>query len=242
MDEKYKLRVKFIKSRDLKWISQLDITRAIERGLRRAHIPVAFSQGFSPHPKISYGSALPVGISSKAEYFDIELTEAVKPDNFIKIVNKNLSSFLQVIEALTLSAESKKLGQLQTGATYEIKVKAGQPSASKLIKLASKKSLTNNAIKIKSENRQVLFSEISNIIIIKHDEIILIRVNAKAGTGPKRLISEIEQGLGLIENSSDVERVAQYTALKGELVDLIDPRLLGGSNDRRSKRNINFNR
>lgn len=67
-----KLRVRFQKLGKVRWISHRDIARCVERAIRRAKLPVAYSEGFSPRPRISFGLALPTGAESLAEYLDID--------------------------------------------------------------------------------------------------------------------------------------------------------------------------
>ena len=67
------LRVKYGKTDQGKFISHLDLIRAWERAFRRARTPISYSQGFNPHPKVSFGSALAVGLTSTGEYMDIVL-------------------------------------------------------------------------------------------------------------------------------------------------------------------------
>ena len=64
----------------LRFSSTRDFARAIERALRRAQVPMAFSAGFHPHPKISYANGAPTGTASEAEYFEISVTERVDPE------------------------------------------------------------------------------------------------------------------------------------------------------------------
>lgn len=71
-----RLRIRFTKSGDLRWISHLDLARVWERLLRRAELELAFSQGFHPKPKISFPTALPLGIESLEEIVELELVEA----------------------------------------------------------------------------------------------------------------------------------------------------------------------
>ena len=67
-----KLRVRFQKLGKIRWISHRDIARCVERAVRRADLPVAYSEGFSKRPRISFGLALPTGAESLAEYLDID--------------------------------------------------------------------------------------------------------------------------------------------------------------------------
>ncbi len=70
-------RVEFAKHGDLRWLSHLDLTRALQRGLRRAGFPLRYSQGFHPAPVASFGPALAVGIEAEAELLDFECTAAI---------------------------------------------------------------------------------------------------------------------------------------------------------------------
>lgn len=67
-----RLRVRFQKLGKVRWISHRDIARCVERAVRRAKLPVAYSEGFTPRPRISFGLALPTGAESLAEYLDVD--------------------------------------------------------------------------------------------------------------------------------------------------------------------------
>src|SRR5271163_1942296 len=69
-----RLVIRYAKRGRMRFASHRDIARAIERGVRRAGLPVAFSAGFSPHPKISYAGGAPTGVASEAEYLSLALT------------------------------------------------------------------------------------------------------------------------------------------------------------------------
>ena len=74
-----KLRVRYAKRGRLRFTSHRDIQRAFERALRRAGVPMAYSAGFSPHPKISYAGAAAMGPASEAEYLEISVTQRLDP-------------------------------------------------------------------------------------------------------------------------------------------------------------------
>lgn len=76
----FRLRVEYVKLGRLSLLSHLEIARALERAVRRADLPFAVSQGFSPHMKIAFGSALPVGVGSTCEIFDLQMTRYVAPE------------------------------------------------------------------------------------------------------------------------------------------------------------------
>lgn len=76
----FRLRVTFCKQGRLALLSHLEVARALERAVRRAGLPFAVSQGFSPHMKIAFGAALPVGVGGTSELFDVQLTRYVPPE------------------------------------------------------------------------------------------------------------------------------------------------------------------
>ena len=76
----FRLRATFCKQGRLALLSHLEVARALERAVRRAGLPFAISQGFSPHMKIAFGAALPVGVGGLRESFDLQLTRYVAPD------------------------------------------------------------------------------------------------------------------------------------------------------------------
>ena len=70
-----KIRVKFSKHGAMKFIGHLDIMRYFQKAIRRAEIPIVFTEGFSPHMVMSFASPLGVGIESEGEYMDIGAEE-----------------------------------------------------------------------------------------------------------------------------------------------------------------------
>lgn len=76
----FRLRVEYAKTGRLALLSHLEVARALERAVRRADLPFAVSQGFSPHMKIAFGAALPVGVGSTCEIFDLQMTRYVAPE------------------------------------------------------------------------------------------------------------------------------------------------------------------
>ena len=71
----FRLRVRYAKSGRLALLSHLEVVRALERAVRRARLPFAVTTGFSPHMRIAFGAALPVGVGGSDEFFDLYLTE-----------------------------------------------------------------------------------------------------------------------------------------------------------------------
>ena len=74
-----RVRIRFVKLGKIRWTSHRDVARMWERAFRRVQLPVAYSAGFSPRPKVSFGLALPTGHESVAEYLDVELADQTAP-------------------------------------------------------------------------------------------------------------------------------------------------------------------
>ena len=95
-----KLRVRYAKRGRLRFSSTRDFARALERALRRADVPMAFSGGFHPHPLISYANAAPTGTASEAEYFEIRVIERVDPEAVRAALDEALPDGLDVVEVV----------------------------------------------------------------------------------------------------------------------------------------------
>ena len=85
-----RLRVKFSRGEELKYISHLDIMRLWQRALNRAGIALAYSEGFSPHPRMSLAAPLALGVTSGAELMDIVLAKFISPHAFSDTVARQL--------------------------------------------------------------------------------------------------------------------------------------------------------
>ncbi len=95
-----KLRLRYAKRGRLRFTSHRDLARVFERGLRRAGVPMAYSQGFSPHPKISWAGAAPTGTASEAEYVELQLVRRVDPDVLVAELAGALPEGMDLLEAV----------------------------------------------------------------------------------------------------------------------------------------------
>ena len=84
------IRTKFNKEGDMIYISHLDLQQLLQRAFRRAEIDLVHSQGFNPHPKISYGNALALGTESQGEYVDVEIEEDLSVEEYLNRMNAQL--------------------------------------------------------------------------------------------------------------------------------------------------------
>ncbi|MGN6575570.1 MAG: TIGR03936 family radical SAM-associated protein [Nocardioides sp.] len=92
-----RLRVRYAKRGRLRFTSHRDFSRAFERALVRSRVPVAYSSGFNPHPRISYAGASPTGAASEAEYLEIGLAEVRDPAEVLRALDEALPDGLDVL-------------------------------------------------------------------------------------------------------------------------------------------------
>src|SRR5690606_7747402 len=95
-----RLRVRYAKRGRLRFTSHRDFSRAFERAVFRARVPMAYSSGFNPHPRISYAGAAPTGSASEAEYLELALAEVVEPATVAEALREALPDGLDVIEVV----------------------------------------------------------------------------------------------------------------------------------------------
>ncbi len=117
---RFRMRAKFAKRGDLKFISHLDLCRTMIRAIRRAGLPINYSQGFHPHPKVSFSAALPVGTQSSAEYLDMELGESLQAFEVTQRLNKVLPTQLQIETVMPIPLSFRSLSQISDTFGYRI--------------------------------------------------------------------------------------------------------------------------
>lgn len=107
------------KTDNAKYISHLDSLRVLQRSILRAEIPVAYSQGFSPHPLISFATALALGYTSDCEWVDIKMKEEISPDEFIAKLNANLPAGFEAVSAYAVEDSFPAISSFMRSAEYE---------------------------------------------------------------------------------------------------------------------------
>src|SRR5580704_12582407 len=103
-----RLRIKYAKRGRLRFISHRDFARAFERAIRRSGVPIAFSAGFSPHPKVSYAGATPTGVASEAEYLEIGLAEARDPAEVQAALDAALPPGIDIVNVVDAATSQTK--------------------------------------------------------------------------------------------------------------------------------------
>ena len=117
-----KIRMKFIKTKDMIYISHLDVQRLLQRVFRRADIELSFSQGFNPHPKITYGNALALGVESYGEYVDIEIEADLAIEVLKERLNAQLPDGMAFVKLVELVGGERNLASSIEYGDYEFTV------------------------------------------------------------------------------------------------------------------------
>ena len=120
--KKAKLRISFSKTSAAVFLSHLDLYRNIRIIMKRTNIPISYSEGFHPLPRISMGPALPTGIASKEDFFDITLYDFLNPTEVLPRLNNASITGLNFIQVATMPLISPSLNSLLTHSLYSFKI------------------------------------------------------------------------------------------------------------------------
>ena len=128
-DTGFPVRVRYSKQGKVRWISHRDVARAFERALRIEQLPLAFTLGFSPRPKVSFGLALSTGYESEAEYLDLELARPIDLESLPARLTAALPVGLEVDAVVALAERAPALQEAVGAVTWHIEVTDddGQP-------------------------------------------------------------------------------------------------------------------
>lgn len=116
------VRLKYRKVGKIRWISHRDVARALERSFRIAELPLAFSEGFSPRPRVSFGLALATGHESEAEYVDLVLAESVDVDALPERLNASLPEGMAIVGAAPLVDRAPALQEAVTFVEWTVEI------------------------------------------------------------------------------------------------------------------------
>ena len=115
-----RMRMTFTKEGAARYISHLDLARAVERALNRAELPVAYTQGFNRRPRLSLAAALPLGYTSRVEIADVWLMEAVDPQQFRQRLGLSMPPGIEVTAAEEVELSAPSIQKLLADSSYEV--------------------------------------------------------------------------------------------------------------------------
>jgi len=147
------LWIKFTKENYLKYISHLDLMRMFQRTFRRCNVPIKYSQGFNPQPRMTIGNPLALGIESSEEFMEIELYKKMPVDEFINTVNKELPQGIKILDAKYVDSKSS-ISSFIDWSYYEMQFVVNNIIDLTSLKISFQKLLEKDKLTIEKEKRK----------------------------------------------------------------------------------------
>lgn len=232
VEVKTRIRAKFRKYGVAKYISHVDLIRVFERAMRRAGIPLAYSKGFHPHPKMSFSPALAVGITSDAEYIDVDLTHEVTLDEFNVKLDAALPDGFGVTISRYLSESEKSITGIIAAGVYTVEILAQEVISLASVTNAVEKLLAQKELMVVRETKkrtrevdirplvyQITAHEIlSNDIRIRLD--MLVAVGSRGNVRPEEIVLILgkPEFLGVQLEVEKIHRQELFILVDGKLI------------------------
>jgi radical SAM-linked protein len=121
-----RLRIRFSRGEEIKYISHLDLIRLWQRALVRADIPLAYSEGFNPHPRMSLAAPLALGVTGEAELMDIFLAKWSSPHSFAAAIGRQLPRGMEIRQVFNIALTLPSLQSQVRFAEYTIGIETGK--------------------------------------------------------------------------------------------------------------------
>ena len=148
------IRTKFNIEGDMIYISHLDLQQLLQRAFRRAEIDLVHSQGFNPHPKISYGNALALGTESQGEYVDVEIEEDLSVEEYLNRMNSQLPEGIKFIEAKEIDKQEPSLASVIEYGEYIFTIETEKTLTKEYVKSNILEFMSQDEIMITKKNKK----------------------------------------------------------------------------------------
>lgn len=221
------IRIKYSKNERGRFLSHLDLLRTMERAFRRAALPLAFSQGFNPHPKISFGSALAVGVTSEGEYLDVELEKEMPLEEIKERLKGSMPSGLDVLDIGIIDGKGKSLTALINLAKYRMEITFQRALSFEEVQNIIKEINNSDVLMVdragKKGLRQVNIKEGIFFVqgTVEDDCLVLeadLRTGSQGNVRPEELIKIIEEIGGVIHRGNFlIHRLGLFVSVDGKV-------------------------
>jgi len=197
------LRVKFFKKGSLQYVSHLDLVRTMMKIIVRAGLPLRYTEGFNPKPKLTFAAPLSTGTESECEYMDIRLTEKMDTAEALKRLNANMTENMQATEAYYPESKFTSLGYL----SYLVRIKT--ENVSDELCEECRRVLSSEAIPIMKKTKSGIAEvDIKPLIkayevTLEGDEIVLnliLSADPSAFLNPELVIRALREGCGILSS------------------------------------------
>jgi radical SAM-linked protein len=205
-----RLRLKFSRGEELKFLSHLDLMRLWERALRRAELPLAYSEGFSPHPQIALAAPLSVGVTSQAELMDVSLSRWVPPQSFITQVSEQLPCGIDLLEAWPVGPKAPSLQSQVRFIEYKVEVEVEQGCEeveSALQSFLSAKELPWHHFRDTGARHYDLRALVDDLWLIDcHDSLYVLGMRLRCGEKGAGRPEQVTKALGFSRHPESIHR------------------------------------
>lgn len=243
------VRIRFTRGEEVKFVSHLDLMKVFERATRRSGLPIAYSQGFNPHPQMVFGLPLAVGMTSDGEYADFDLAREIEPDEFMSRLNESLPEAIRVTAAGRKKTKTNIMASIG-GADYILEI---YPSESLPLESAAEKLellLKKESIKVLKESKGrdgrstmkeveirplVLETQLEALSQVpagyeEFNSAFVIKARFRAGNTanlrPELFIKALVEQAGIPSVVNRMHRKALYVEMNGMMVDPLDQAVL----------------
>ena len=148
------IRVKYKKEDEMIFISHLDLQRLLQRAFRRAKINLSYSEGFNPHPKMSYGNALALGVESQGEYVDIESEDDIEVKEFLERINEQLPDGIKFVKGQEIDPKTPSLSSIIVYGEYIFNIDLEVPLSKEFVKSRVLNFVKSKEIIITKKNKK----------------------------------------------------------------------------------------
>ena len=206
-----RVRVTYNKNHSLRYISSLDNHKLWERTIRRAKLPLAYSQGFHPQPKINQVLPLPLGMTSKGDLIDIWFEEDISITKIRSALTKHIHSGIEIINLEEVDLLSPKLQSIIQDAEYEVNI-FEQFSIQNVQDSIDKMLETENIQRSRSGKLYNLRPLIISMNILVQDtfETLTLTLRLSASAGATGRPDEVVSALGFDPNQAMIERTKLF--------------------------------
>ena len=162
-----RVRVRFSKTGEMRFLGHLDLVTLFSRALRRADVPFSFSNGFHPLPRVVFGEAIPVGLESLDEYADVDLERFLSPPIILRGLERTLPDGIKPLAVELIPVGSPPISSVVKGGKYVVSLGKFTPLRSKLCRVGSSNGV--NKIRHKDELTEKIeeFLEKEEIIFVR---------------------------------------------------------------------------
>ena len=210
-----RIRMKFSRIGRVRFLSHLDLMTLFHRAALRAGVPVAFSQGFNPHPKISFGPALSVGMESEAEYLDMETDPFIDLLQATRSLNGTLPDGVRVLEARTIPKKADSLSGGIGRYVYGLRMPAEQAAD---VEGRVKEFLSRETVKVEKDGKQKDIRPGIESVTVKGPDLIEVVLQDAEQVRP-RIQDIIVQLFGIGHDQAalfGIRRTAMFMKVNGE--------------------------